>query len=457
MDFLNYVCGLSDNSVLSYFCGGPLLAAAIIVCAALFSLILLNILIKTVFGRVMAKRRGGLKEILKKPLGELEIANLALEIERERDLFRAVFSSMEEGFLVLDNDFKIILINSKASVLLRVAPKEAISRRVQEIFCFFKMGNEQNFLDEETKAFRRIAGEIDTLTVKMEDNYYCKNRKGVNFPISMTIAPLLKHGKGSVGAIIIFKDITEEKELDMAKSEFISLASHQLQTPLAAISWYTEMLLGKDFGLLNKKQREYMEEIYSSSHRMIELANALLNVSRVELGVLAIEPELMNLRSIALSVLKELQGQIELKKIRVIQEYDRNLSDVKADPRIMRVVFQNLFSNAVRYSFEEGEVRIKIEEQRSEILIEVKDGGYGIPKEQQSRIFTKLFRAHNVMQRIPEGSGLGLYVVKRLLEQAGGKIWFSSEGTDKGAVFCVSLPKDGMKKKSGIKILKELV
>lgn len=456
MNFYNYVCAYFNNdSVWSRFCDTPV--AVVVICLVFFSFIFFDILVKVIGGRELGTKRKNIQEVFNKPVEELEIAKLAIGIERERDLFRAVFSSMEEGFLVIDRDLKVVLMNQKAAVLLRVAPKEAAGRQIEEILRFFPAQKEAGYLASELKILKNIAKGLDFLNIRMEDDYYCKNKNGGNFPVAMTIAPFLKRGKGGEGAIIIFKDITEEKEIDRSKSEFVSLASHQLQAPLVSISWYTEVLLGRDIGSLNKGQKEYLEEVYNSGQRMKELVNALLNVSRVELGVLDINPQPINLSEIVADILKEFQGQIKSGEIEVTQKYDEGLADVKADPVVMRAVFQNLISNAIKYSFEKGVVYVGIKKQNSEILIEVTDKGCGIPREQQSRMFTKLFRAHNALQRVPEGNGLGLYVIKRLLDQSGGKIWFFSEGVDKGSSFYVSLPETGMKAKGGSKKLREMV
>jgi len=266
-------------------------------------------------------------------------------------------------------------------------------------------------------------------------------------------ADSLKEENGKViGCVVVFRDITKERMIDKAKSEFVSLASHQLRTPLSAVNWYAEMLLNGDAGKINENQRKYLEEIYHGNQRMVALVNSLLNVSRIELGTLAINIKPTNLTKLANSVLTELRPKIKNKKLKVTKKYDSRLPKIKVDPKLMRIVFQNLLSNAVKYTPLGGKVRLNITKRQSAILITVADTGYGIPKNQQAKVFTKLFRGDNVRTKQTEGTGLGLYIVKAVVKEAGGKIWFKSQ-ENKGTTFYVTLPLKGMKAKKGTKSL----
>ncbi len=245
---------------------------------------------------------------------------------------------------------------------------------------------------------------------------------------------------------------------DKAKTEFVSLASHQLRTPLTAISWYTEMLLNGDRGQVAPEQKKYLEEIYKGNKRMIELVNTLLNVSRLEFGTFTIEPESVQLKDVAESVLEELKTQIVAQKITFEKNYDTGLPMILADPKFIRIIFQNLLGNAVKYVGVNGKIRFDISIQESNVLIKVWNNGVGIPKEAQPKIFTKLFRDDLAKQKDPDGNGLGLYIVKSIVENSGGKIWFESpaprrvEGEENpGITFYVTLPLDGKKKTKGIK------
>jgi len=178
------------------------------------------------------------------------------------------------------------------------------------------------------------------------------------------------------------------------------------------------------------------------------LVNALLNVSRIDLGTFAIVPEPCDFVELSKSVLSELIPGIKTKKMEIEEVYDKNLPKINADPKLARIIFQNLLSNAVKYTPEKGKISVSIKKEDKDILITVKDTGYGIPKKDQPRTFEKLFRADNVRQKDPDGTGLGLYILKSILEQSGGKIWFESE-ENKGTAFYVTIPLSGMKAKEG--------
>lgn len=279
-----------------------------------------------------------------------------------------------------------------------------------------------------------------------------KRKDGSLIDVSISVAPMKDSAGKIIGVSTIATDITKEKQIDKAKTEFVSLASHQLRTPLSAINWYAEMLLAGDAGKLNKEQKQYLQEVYNGNQRMVDLVNSLLNVSRIELGTFAVEPRPTNLVDIAKSLLNELASEIKEKKLTVKNNFDKTLPKINVDPKLMRMVIQNLLSNAVKYTPEKGKVNVDITKQKSDILIKVADTGYGIPKHQQDKIFTKLFRADNIREKDTEGTGLGLYIVKSVVEQSNGKIWFESE-ENKGTTFFVTIPLSGMKKKEGTKSL----
>jgi signal transduction histidine kinase len=253
---------------------------------------------------------------------------------------------------------------------------------------------------------------------------------------------------------MVFRDISREWDIDRSKTEFVSLASHQLRTPLSTISWYAEMLLAGDAGDLNKEQEDYLKEIYNGNKRMVELVNSLLNVSRIELGTLAIETEPTDLNKECESLLKELLPSITKKQIVLEKNIAENIPVIPADPKLVRIIFQNLLTNAIKYTPAHGKITIEISKNDKDILLRVSDNGFGIPKNQQSKVFSKLFRADNAREKETEGTGLGLYIVKLVVEAANGKIWFESE-ENKGTTFYVTIPAAGMKKHKGTKSLVE--
>lgn len=237
----------------------------------------------------------------------------------------------------------------------------------------------------------------------------------------------------------IERDITREKEIDRAKSEFVSLASHQLRTPTTAIGWYSEMLLAGEVGALNEKQKIYLAEIRHGNHRMVDLVNTLLNVSRIDLGTFAIQTAPTNISMIADDVLKELQTQIRDKKLEIRREYALDAPVIESDRQLIRIVLQNLLSNAVAYTPSKGIISIEIGNTGAGVHVKIQDNGCGIPQDAQAKIYTKFFRADNARAIQPDGTGLGLYITKSIVKALGGTMSFESQ-EEKGTVFSVKFP-----------------
>jgi len=238
------------------------------------------------------------------------------------------------------------------------------------------------------------------------------------------------------------KQLKQAAELSRLKDEFVSLASHQLRSPPTTVNWYIETLLSEDIGPINSAQRQYLEEIYRANRRMVDLVNGFLNVSRLEAGRLVLRAEPVDLKKLAAAELAELLPQIRKKQLRLEEHYDSELPAALADPELTRVIFQNLLTNAVLYTPAGGKISLTIEKTGKGgpgLLIKVTDTGCGIPQNQKAMIFTKLFRADNVKDKEYKGTGLGLYLVKSIVEQSGGKIWLESE-ENKGTTFYVIMP-----------------
>ncbi|MEK7461966.1 MAG: HAMP domain-containing sensor histidine kinase, partial [Patescibacteria group bacterium] len=252
-----------------------------------------------------------------------------------------------------------------------------------------------------------------------------------------------------VGAVEVFRDITKEKGIDKAKTEFVSLASHQLRTPLSTVNWYSEMLLTGDVGEISAEQKMYLEEIYKGNQRMVDLVNTLLDVSRIELGTFDGESKPTNIVGLVESVVDEQKLQVAEKKLKISCIFAVNIPLIQVDPKLLRMVIQNLLSNSIKYTPERGRIEVALLlDDKKNVIFKITDTGYGIPKNQYDKIFTKLFRADNVIGKDTEGTGLGLYIAKSIVEQSGGKLWFESE-ENKGSTFYASL-QIGKPKKNGV-------
>lgn len=230
------------------------------------------------------------------------------------------------------------------------------------------------------------------------------------------------------------------KELDKAKSEFISIASHQLRTPLTAIKGYISMILEGSYGEISEKIKRPLESVYKSNERLIKLVNDLLNISRIESGKIELKVAPFSIEEIIKSVIEELKIEAEKKKIYLkFEELKKKLPKIKIDGEKIRQVILNVIDNAIRYT-DKGGVKVKAYKINDKIRIEVSDTGAGMTKEELSKIFESFSRAGAGTRLYTEGVGLGLYVARRFVEMHNGKIWAESPGKGKGSTFFIELP-----------------
>ena len=381
---------------------------------------------------------------LKEEIGKVNAQAVKLEENSIKD--EAILSSIGDGMIVIDQEGRITVMNNQAEFMLGWKFADWQGQAMADLLLMEDKNGHRLSEAEQPMRLALNSGK----KVFSRSGYYIRKDQ-TKFPVAVTASPIILK-KEIMGTILIFRDITIEVDIDKVKTEFVSLASHQIRTPLSTIRWYIEMLLAGDAGALNDKQRKYLEEVYSSNRRMIELVNALLDVSRLELGTFVVEPEPINLAEIAESVLKELTPLIKNNQLTIIKEYDPALPLINADSKLMRMIFQNLISNAAKYTLQGGEISITIKRQGNIVAMEIADNGYGIPPHQQGQVFTKLFRADNIKEKNSEGTGLGLYIVKSIIDYAGGTIRFES-AENQGTTFYIALPLEGMVKKEGSKTL----
>jgi signal transduction histidine kinase len=294
-------------------------------------------------------------------------------------------------------------------------------------------------------------------------NYYYVRRDGSRFPVLVTTTPLppaVNPGEDTApGVIVFFSDISSQKEISRAKSEFIATASHQLRTPIASMNLQLEVFLRSAEGL-TPEHREELEDIYATQQSLMELVNRLLQTSRLELGRFAIAPEPLDLQDCLEDASAHVAALLAERKVHLRTQTAGEPIMVNADRKLVGIILDNLLSNAIKYSKAQGVVEISLEEVAKGklragrkvpgdgVLISVKDNGIGIPKEEQQSVFRRLFRTSTAHQSDSGGSGLGLYMVRSILDYSGGNIWFSSrEG--KGCTFVVWIPKEGMRTRVG--------
>ena len=230
------------------------------------------------------------------------------------------------------------------------------------------------------------------------------------------------------------------KNLDKAKSEFLSIASHQLRTPLTAIRGYVAMGLDGDYGPVPAKLKNPLQIVLDSSARLARLINIFLNISRIEAGKFKLEMTEVDLGKVLENIIKELSKEAEAKKLQLqFVRPKQKIPLVKIDSDKIKDVIYNLIDNAIKYTLE-GFIKVMIEKIDSQLKISFKDSGIGIETDEAKELFNKFVRGDGVARIQPDGSGLGLYIAKKIIEAHGGKIWVESEGKGKGSTFIFTLP-----------------
>ena len=378
------------------------------------------------------ERTSSLEEGKRAMLNILEDINLEKDrsdrLAEDLQKFQLAIESTSEQVVITDPDGTVVYANPATERITGFSVAEILGTKIGSLWGdFTKLSFYESLWKTVTFDKKQFFGETSST-----------RKDGSVYDTHITASPVLNEANEIIFFVLLERDITEEKKIDQAKTEFVSLASHQLRTPLSTINWYTEMLLDGDVGKLNKEQNQYLEEIYTGNQRMVDLVNSLLDVSRIELGTFTIEPEEIDLCVIASNAIKELQHVIKEKKLKFKDSY-KDIPLLNLDPKLTHMIFQNLLSNAVKYTPEKGTVTLTITRKETEVLITVNDTGYGIPENQQGKIFLKLFRADNVRQKDTQGTGLGLYLVKAIVEISGGSIRFESK-ENKGTTFFVTLP-----------------
>ncbi len=272
-----------------------------------------------------------------------------------------------------------------------------------------------------------------------------KKRNGVIYYAQTTVSPVLDESGEVQFFVGIERDITREKEVDRMKDEFVSLVSHQMRTPLSSVGWYLEMLMDGSLGNLSEEQRDCIINMFESNQRMVGLINTLLDVSRIEGREIAMELKSVDIKNLVEDLLEETKIKTGKSGQHIELDVPENLPKVDLDPQLIRNVYLNLIMNALKYSPDNSPVEIEIYQEGDFIISKIRDYGYGIPKKEQGKVFSKFFRGSNIKKVDPIGTGLGLYLSKAIIRESGGDIWFESHGD--GTTFGITLPIQGVKHK----------
>lgn len=377
--------------------------------------------------------RESLHRELRRQIEELESERGKLKVLQAQN--EAIIFSLGEGVIVSDLKGRVTLVNDTFSELTGLKASEVVGQSFLEVPAREReICNDDNLCQTNDKIKASI---FDGITIETTW-WYCR-KDGSKFLASSIISPI-HVDKERIGNVEIFRDITEERSLEQAKTEFLAMTSHQLRTPLSAIRWTLESL--GDISNLTLKQQNKVNDIIFSNERLISLVNKLLNLTRIESGRLTVEKRFINL----VDLLNKLKRSFEIladKKEKTINiTIPPDIDRVYCDPFLLSEVMENLLSNAINYSLVSSRcIDIEVKKRKEDYLITIHNEGF-IDKTISSNIFQKFVRGPEAVNRQPTGSGLGLYIAKKVTEANGGEIWFES-GAKSGTIFYITIPKNG--------------
>lgn len=329
---------------------------------------------------------------------------------------------LTDGLLIFDSENKVILANPRVERFFEVREEDILDKSILDLSRF--------------KDFKPV---VTFLGGGIKECYREDLKIRENFILQVTSVPVKNDGE-KISTLVILHDVTRERLSDQMKSEFVTLAAHQLRTPTSAVKWSLQSLMSGDLGTLNAEQKKAIETAYITNDRVISLVRDLLDLAQIEEGKYISKTELADIEEIIQSVINENKQIIANRKLRV--EFKRSetpLPKLMLDKEKIKIAIGNIFDNALRYTLAGGKVTISSFGSKKQVQVEVKDTGLGIPSDEQERVFTKFFRAENIRKMDTEGTGLGLYIAKNIIEAHEGKIWFNSE-ENKGTTFYFTIP-----------------
>lgn len=363
-------------------------------------------------------------------LNEWENSNLS-KIKSEKSRIEAIIAQMQDAIIGLNEKGEVLFLNHLAAKLMSLDEDKVIGQNVAELM-------QKNEL---LKRIIKPETEDNTLKIYADDkeSYFLLENREIIIPNyeEQDENTLIASSK-SAGSVYTLKNITQFKELDEAKTNFIATVSHELKTPLSSIKMSLKLLNDERVGAMNEEQHELLNHIKEDSDRLLKITSELLDLSQVETGNLKLTFAITKPEEIVSYAVDAVKFQAEQKSIQLVLNYDHNLPNVNADIQKTAWVLVNFLSNALRYSSEKSKVIIDVFQKDNFIEFSVRDFGKGIDEKYQKRLFDRYFQVPTDGQN-KSGSGLGLAISKDFIEAENGKIWVVS-AIGEGSKFCFNLP-----------------
>lgn len=374
---------------------------------------------------------------------ERAYSELASELSQVAGTSEVVINAITDGVLALDGQGAIQLINPAAQQLVGWGKHDAVTLNYKSVL---KLINSKNA--EVTSVEDPIAQALSTNKPVKTDLLSLQTQSGKNFMAAISVSPVGQIGNG---VIVVFRDITAERSDERQRAEFISTASHEMRTPVASIEGYLGLALNPATATIDAKARDFITKAHESAQHLGHLFQDLLDVSKADDGRLINNPTVIDVIPFLHEVVRGLTPKATDKGLNILykplpdgndDDLARRISPVyyvNVDADHLREISDNLVENAIKYTLK-GNVVVDVGGDQSHVVISIQDTGIGIPREDQAHLFQKFYRVDNSDTREIGGTGLGLYLCRRLAETMGGRIWVESE-YKKGSTFYVELPR----------------
>jgi PAS domain S-box-containing protein len=368
---------------------------------------------------------------------------LATELSQVASKAEVVINAIADGVIALNNQGVIQIINPAAQQIIGWGKQDALALDYKSVLKLIDKDDK-----ELTTANDPIVEVLATNKEKTADNLQLLTNSGKKRMIAMVVSPI---GQLGSGVIIVFRDVTKEKIEERAQAEFISTASHEMRTPVASIEGYLGLALNPATAQIDEKARDFITKAHESAQHLGRLFQDLLDVTKADDGRLSNNPKVVDIVSFIEGIVDGLAPKAEAKGLRFLfkphpddddEAGERRLNPVyyaNVDNDHLREVVANLVENAIKYTLK-GDVVVDVTGDEDHVVISVADSGIGIPKEDQVHLFQKFYRVDNSDTREIGGTGLGLYLSRRLAEAMGGRIWVDSE-YKRGSTFYLEVPR----------------
>jgi signal transduction histidine kinase len=349
------------------------------------------------------------------------------DIESERDKVVAIVNNLVDGIILLDHRGRVALMNPYAQRLLALRTREYTNTILTPNKFKAALRPLVEFIQSATKE---PVYESSELTI--EDG-------GEHVIIQATALQVTDTEGANIGSLVILRNVTKEKDLDQMKSDFISVAAHQLRTPLSTLKWLFKLLLDGDGGAMTAKQTDLISKGYQRNEEVIEIVNNLLDVSEIEGGRLPLTFVSASLTDLLKELTEASRVHALRKEVNIEYQQTVELPAMKIDRQKLKMALQNLIENGIKYSYPKQTVTVSVGIDNDEAIVKIKDTGIGMSDETKDKLFTKFFRGREAVNKDPSGSGLGLYIVRNIIEKHGGSIDLEST-LGKGTTFIIRLP-----------------